>query len=169
MNSVDENITRCLEEIDANFVKAIDIVSSISRSVKGISLNLKEMNNASQQWLDFFNVCSCPHNASQSRESVGTLVLTDDETGVGLVQPIDPEEQPSFLQDQGSDAYLKYMSPPRTTSVYKPLNTPGADRDTSAMDTSSSSLFGYSPPQTPLLKRRKHSSAEPASTATSGS
>ena len=48
MNSVDENITRCLEEIDANFVKAIDIVSSISRSVKGISLNLKEMNNASQ-------------------------------------------------------------------------------------------------------------------------
>lgn len=48
MNSVDENITRCLEEIDANFVKAIDIVSSISRSVKGISLNLKEMDSASQ-------------------------------------------------------------------------------------------------------------------------
>ena len=46
-------------------------------------------------------------------------MLTDDETGVGLVQPIDPEEQPSFLQDQGSDAYLKYMSPPRTTSLYK--------------------------------------------------
>lgn len=48
MNSVDENITRCLEEIDANFVKAIDIVSSISRSVKGIALNLKEMDSASQ-------------------------------------------------------------------------------------------------------------------------
>lgn len=106
-------------------------------------------------------------------------MLTDDETGGGLAQPIDSEEQPSFLQDLNSDAYLKYMSPPRTTSVYKvriygrvqwqPLNTPGADRDTSAMDTSSSSLFGYSPPQTPLLKRRKPSSADPSSTAISGS
>lgn len=48
MSSVDESITRCLEEIDANFVKAIDIVASMSRNVKGISLNLKEMNAASQ-------------------------------------------------------------------------------------------------------------------------
>lgn len=50
---------------------------------------------------------------------MGTLVLTDDETGVGLMQPIDSEEVPSFLQDEASDAYLKYMSPPRTTTVYK--------------------------------------------------
>ena len=46
------------------------------------------------------------------------MVLTDDENTMGLMQPMDNDSIPSFLQD-GDDAYLKYMSPPRTTQVYK--------------------------------------------------
>ncbi|KAK8808783.1 hypothetical protein WA588_004425 [Blastocystis sp. NMH] len=95
-----------------------------------------------------------PKPVAESRDSIGTLVLTEDEIPGGLAKSIDTDEVPSFLQED-SEAYLKYMSPPRTTKVYKPLNTPGGDRDTSAMDTSSSSYYGYSPPMTPLLKRRK--------------
>ena len=43
MSSVDENITHCLEQIDSTFVKAIDVVASISKSVKSISSNMREM------------------------------------------------------------------------------------------------------------------------------
>lgn len=49
---------------------------------------------------------------------MGTLVLTDDENTIGLMQPMDNDSVPSFLQED-SEAYLKYMSPPRTTKVYK--------------------------------------------------
>lgn len=48
MNSVDENITHCLEEIDANLVRAIDIVGSMKKSVKEISKNLKEIDECSK-------------------------------------------------------------------------------------------------------------------------
>lgn len=51
---------------------------------------------------------------------MGTLVLTDDENTIGLMQPMDNDSVPSFLQED-SEAYLKYMSPPRTTKVYKVL------------------------------------------------
>ena len=43
MSSVDESITHCLEQIDSTFVKAIDVVASISKSVKSISSNMREM------------------------------------------------------------------------------------------------------------------------------
>ena len=56
--------------------------------------------------------------AHQKRDSIGTLILTDDENTGGLAKPIDTDEIPSFLQED-SEAYLKYMSPPPTTKVYK--------------------------------------------------
>lgn len=49
---------------------------------------------------------------------MGTIVLTDDENTMGLMQPMDNDSVPSFLQED-SEAFLKYMSPPRTTKVYK--------------------------------------------------
>ena len=55
MNSVDENITRCLEEIDSNFVKAIDIVTTMSKSVKGIATNMKELEACSQVGFSSFD------------------------------------------------------------------------------------------------------------------
>lgn len=48
MSSVDERITYCLEEIDNNFVKAIDIVSSMTRSIKTIASNMREMDSHSR-------------------------------------------------------------------------------------------------------------------------
>ena len=48
MNPTDEVITRYLEEIDSNFVKAIDIVTSMSKTIKSISMNMKELNACSQ-------------------------------------------------------------------------------------------------------------------------
>lgn len=139
MNSVDEQITHYLEEIDASFVKALDIVGSMNKHIKAIAMNMKELDEYSkvdfidsskkQTWYTFFNLCNPPNNNSTTvyliyngfimqRESVGTLVLTDDENTMGLMQPMDNDSIPSFLQD-GDDAYLKYMSPPRTTQIYK--------------------------------------------------
>ena len=139
MNSVDEQITHYLEEIDASFVKALVIVGSMNKHIKAIAMNMKELDEYSkvdfidsskkQTWYTFFNLCNPPNNNSTTvyliyngfimqRESVGTLVLTDDENTMGLMQPMDNDSIPSFLQD-GDDAYLKYMSPPRTTQIYK--------------------------------------------------
>lgn len=52
MNPADEVITRCLEEIDANFVKAIDIVTSMNKTIKNISTNMKELDACSQVEFD---------------------------------------------------------------------------------------------------------------------
>lgn len=48
MDSIDENITHCLQEIDANFVKAIDIIGSMSKSIKEIANNMKELDECSK-------------------------------------------------------------------------------------------------------------------------
>lgn len=48
MNPTDEVITRYLEEIDANFVKAIDIVTSMNKTIKNISTNMRELDACSQ-------------------------------------------------------------------------------------------------------------------------
>lgn len=53
MNPADEVITRCLEEIDANFVKAIDIVTSMNKTIKNISTNMKELDACSQVEFDY--------------------------------------------------------------------------------------------------------------------
>lgn len=51
MSSVDENITHCLEQIDSAFVQAIDVVSSISKSIKVISSNMRELDMHSRVWI----------------------------------------------------------------------------------------------------------------------
>ena len=134
MNPTDEVITRYLEEIDSNFVKAIDIVTSMSKTIKSISMNMKELNACSQvipncfasgsrigsHFSIFAEVLSkkrvLPYDldilSHLKRESIGTLVLTEDENGM--------ETTPSStIRDENSDSFLQYMSPPRTTRIYK--------------------------------------------------
>lgn len=50
--------------------------------------------------------------------SVGTSMITEDDPNPGMMQSMDNDSVPSFLQED-SEAYLKYMSPPRTTTVYQ--------------------------------------------------
>ena len=52
------------------------------------------------------------------RESIGTLILTDDDNATRSMHSMETDNVPSFIQED-SEAYLKYMSPPRTTRVYK--------------------------------------------------
>lgn len=66
MSSVDESITHCLEEIDSNFVKAIDIVASINKSIKVIAANVREMDTHSQVWFSFFDLCGKPSQLSHA-------------------------------------------------------------------------------------------------------
>lgn len=54
MDSIDENITHCLEEIDANIVKAIDIIGSMSKSIKEITNNMKELDECSKVKIELF-------------------------------------------------------------------------------------------------------------------
>lgn len=53
MNSVDEQITHYLEEIDASFVKALDIVGSMNKHIKAIAMNMKELDEYSK--VDFID------------------------------------------------------------------------------------------------------------------
>ena len=48
MSAVDNSIIHCLEEIDARFVKAIDIVGSMRKSVKEIASNMKQLDEYSK-------------------------------------------------------------------------------------------------------------------------
>lgn len=52
MSSIDENITYCLQEIDANLVKAIDVVGTMKKSIKEIAKNLKELDECSKVCFD---------------------------------------------------------------------------------------------------------------------
>ena len=74
MSSVDENITHCLEEIESNFVKAIEIVASIKRSIRVISANMRELDAHSQVWLSLFDICGRPTPTSETNVLV---VLTE--------------------------------------------------------------------------------------------
>ena len=53
MNSVDQQITHYLEEIDASFVKALDIVGSMNKHIKAIAMNMKELDEYSK--VDFID------------------------------------------------------------------------------------------------------------------
>ena len=55
------------------------------------------------------------------RESIGTLVLTEDDNLTGLTHRTEIDDPPSFLQEY-SESFLERMSPPRTTKVYKVWN-----------------------------------------------
>lgn len=55
MNSVDEQITHYLEEIDASFVKALDIVGSMNKHIKAIAMNMKELDEYSKVgFIDYY-------------------------------------------------------------------------------------------------------------------
>ena len=70
MSSVDESITHCLEEIESNFVKSIEIVASIKRSIRVISANMRELDTHSQVWFSLFDICGRPTPTSETYWSI---------------------------------------------------------------------------------------------------